>query len=82
METKIITRDNISAIMNQADSLYKLLNNDGHLTTLYSDYIYPNHDGDADADAYADVMQLRHQLHSLQQACGIVIRQLTFALDD
>lgn len=82
MVSKIITRENISAVMIQADSLHKLLNNDGLLTSLLSDYIYPNHDGDADADAYADVMQLRHQLHSLQQACVIVIRQLTLALHD
>ena len=61
-----------------AESFYKALNefiSDGTLSLL--DIAYPEHDGNADADVVASMMELRDRLYAIKNGCEIGIRNLT-----
>lgn len=45
------------------------------------DLAYPNHDGNQDADAAAEMMLLRQSANSLKNACEILIKKLTDVIE-
>jgi hypothetical protein len=66
-------------IIKEANNLYNQLNQ--NIGTDFIDAIYPNHDGVADHNAAAKLMELRQSLYSVTQACDMVISHLTEAID-
>lgn len=70
----------IDEITSQAENLYSVINHwVGDDKSL--DYIYPNHDGQADHNAAADLEMMRQALYSLKRVCEVGIEHLTLALD-
>lgn len=75
------TINNINA---QAENIYSVLNNwlsDGGTTRSLIDHVYPEHDGNPNHEAVADLQVLRDTLHSLQMACEKSIERLTEVID-
>lgn len=73
----------IKQIMDAADSFYTTTNNNisnGFMPLI--DYVYPEHDGNQDAEAAANLMMLRDRLNSIINGCKIFIEHINSAIGD
>lgn len=74
----------ITNINTQAENIYSVLNNwlsEGGTTRHLLDYVYPEHDGNPNHEAVADLVIMRQTLYSLQMACEKSIERLTEVID-
>lgn len=72
----------IKSITKNADKMYAELNqwvSEGRIPLL--DLAYPNHDGNQDAEAVAEMMELRDRLNAIMNACKVGIDNLSSAID-
>lgn len=73
----------IKKLNEQAENTYQAIN---HMMSQKSlellDLAYPNHDGEQDDKAVAEMMMLRQTLSSLATACKILQEKLTDAIND
>lgn len=75
---KIIdTRDKIERVYSLINSF---VSNNSVLDML--DLVYPNHDGQEDADVTSEMMLLRDSANGLSQVCNILVNKLTDAIGD
>lgn len=67
----------------EADKLYQVINDlvsEGLVPLV--DIVYPQHDGEQDAEAVADMMALRQSANALAKACNILVDKLTDVIGD
>ena len=67
----------IHELIKAMESVYSQLNEFASKGTMQLiDYVYPNHDGKANAEAGADLYELRQSLYSLGRVCELNIEQM------
>lgn len=70
-------------LRNQIESLYAVINDwNSKGTKPLLDMAYPQHDGNADGEAVAELMLLRQSLNTLSRACEIGINHISNAIND
>lgn len=78
-----MTIKNIKKTTAEADNLYQVINDlvsEGLVPLV--DIAYPQHDGEQDAEAVADMMALRQSANALAKACNILVDKLTDVIGD
>lgn len=78
-----MTIRNIKETTAEADKLYQVINDlvsEGLVPLV--DIAYPQHDGEQDAEAVADMMALRQSANALAKACNILVDKLTDVIGD
>ena len=73
----------IKQFMDTAESFYKTTNNNvsnGFMPLL--DYVYPEHDGNQDAEAAANLMLLRDRLNGIINGCQMFIEHINLAIGE
>nr|DAQ52386.1 MAG TPA: hypothetical protein [Caudoviricetes sp.] len=78
-----MTIKNIKKTTADAEKLYQIVNDlvSGGIVPL-ADIAYPQHDGEQDAKAVADIMALRQSANALAKACNILVGKLTDVIGD
>lgn len=73
----------LTKLNEEAQNTYQAIN---HMMSQKSlellDLAYPNHDGEQDGEAAAEMMMLRQTLSALATACEILQEELTAAIND
>ena len=73
----------LTKLNEEAQNTYQAIN---HMMSQKSlellDLAYPNHDGEQDSEAAAEMMMLRQTLSNLATACEILQEELTAAIND
>lgn len=67
----------------EVDKLYQVINDlvsEGLVPLV--DIAYPQHDGEQDAEAVADMMALRQSANALAKACNNLVDKLTDVIGD
>ena len=73
-----MTTKNLTDVKNKAEKAYELINDlISHHSLDMMDLAYPEHNGEQDADAVAEMMSLRQTVNSLSVACDILVNKLT-----
>lgn len=78
-----MTIKNIKKMTADADKQYHIVNDlvsEGLVPLI--DIAYPQHDGEQDAEAVADMMALRQSANALAKACNILVDNLTDVIGD
>lgn len=78
-----MTIKNIKKTTAEVDNLYQVINDlvsEGLVPLV--DIAYPQHDGEQDAEAVADMMALRQSANALAKACNILVDKLTDVIGD
>lgn len=78
-----MTIRNIKETIAEVDKLYQVINDlvsEGLVPLV--DIAYPQHDGEQDAEAVADMMALRQSANALAKACNILVDKLTDVIGD
>ena len=78
-----MTIKNIKKTTADADKLYQIVNglvSEG--LAPFMDIAYPQHDGEQDAEAVADMMTLRQRANALARACNNLADKLTDIIGD
>ena len=78
-----MTTKNLTDVKNKAEKAYELINDlIIHHSLDMMDLAYPEHNGEQDADAVAEMMSLRQTVNSLSVACNILVNKLTDIIRD
>mgnify|MGYP006891096591 CR=1 FL=1 len=78
-----MTTKNLTDVKNKAEKAYELINDlISHHSLDMMDLAYPEHNGEQDADAVAEMMSLRQTANSLSVACNILVNKLTDIIRD
>lgn len=78
-----MTIRNIKETTAEVDKLYQVINDlvsEGLVPLV--DISHPQHDGEQDAEAVADMMALRQSANALAKACNILVSKLTDVIGD
>lgn len=78
-----MTIKNIKKTTADAEKLYQIVNDlvsEGIVPLI--NIAYPQHDGEQDAEAVADMMALRQSANALAKACNILVDKLTDVIGD
>ena len=77
-----MTTKDIVSVNKEVEKVYKIVND---LISLHEmdmlDLAYPEHDGEQDANAVAEMMLLRQSANGLSDACKILTQKITEAID-